>query len=68
MRPDAEQISEHQRAARTAMQRGQLREAHQHCLAVLKLDQTQADAWFLCGVIAAHNGQNAKEGAMKGEA
>jgi Tfp pilus assembly protein PilF len=60
MRPDAEQISEHQRAARTAMQRGQLREAHQHCLAVLKLDQTQADAWFLCGVIAAHNGQNAK--------
>jgi tetratricopeptide (TPR) repeat protein len=60
MKPDAEQINEHQRAARTAMQQGQLRKAHQHCLAVLKLDQTQADAWFLCGVIAAQNGQNAK--------
>lgn len=38
------------------MQKGDLREAHQHCLAILKLDATFADAWFLCGVIAAHNG------------
>jgi tetratricopeptide (TPR) repeat protein len=34
-----------------------LRDAHQHCLAILALDQDFADAWFLCGVIAAHNGQ-----------
>lgn len=42
------------------MQQGQLREAHQHCLTILKLDENSADAWFLCGVIAAHNGQLAK--------
>ncbi|CAA0115921.1 Uncharacterised protein [Halioglobus japonicus] len=37
-----------------------LREVHQHCLAILNLDSSFADAWFLCGVIAAHNGQIAK--------
>jgi Tfp pilus assembly protein PilF len=36
---------------------GNFRDAHQHCLAILALDQEFADAWFLCGVIAAHNGQ-----------
>ncbi len=39
------------------MRSGDLRDAHQHCLAILKLDRTHADAWFLCAVIAAHNGQ-----------
>ena len=42
------------------MQLEQLREAHQHCLAILKLDPSFADAWFLCGVIAAHNGLHSK--------
>jgi tetratricopeptide (TPR) repeat protein len=53
-------INQHHRAARVALQQGQLREAHQHCLAILKLDQAHADAWFICGVIAAQNGQLAK--------
>ena len=52
-----QQIATLHSAARNAMQRGQLREVHQHCLAILKIDQTFADAWFLCGVIAAHNKQ-----------
>lgn len=38
------------------MQHGDPRAAHQHCLAILKLDPTFADAWFLCGIIAAGNG------------
>ena len=42
------------------MQRGNYREAHQHCLTILKLDSSHADAWFLCGVIAGKNGQSTK--------
>ncbi len=42
------------------MEKGDLRAAHQHCLAILKLDPTFADAWFLCGIIAAHNGLTGK--------
>ena len=38
------------------MREGRLRDAHQHCLSILNLDQTHADAWHICGVIAAHNG------------
>ena len=38
------------------MAEGQLRIVHEHCLAILQLDSTFADAWFLCGVVAAHNG------------
>ena len=60
MTPDITQITQLHHAAQTAMQQGRFREAHQHCLAILKIDQTHADAWFLCGVIAAHNGQVAK--------
>jgi tetratricopeptide (TPR) repeat protein len=60
MKIDKQQIAAHHRAARLAMQQGLLREVHQHCLAILKLDQEFADAWFLCGVIAAHNGQQTK--------
>ena len=60
MNPATQQITDHHRAAQSAVQRGRMREAHQHCLAILQLDQTHADAWFLCGVIAAHNGQLAK--------
>lgn len=54
------QIAAHHGAAQKAMQQGHLRDAHQHCLSILKLDQAHADAWFLCGVIAAHNGQHVK--------
>ena len=50
------ELTEHHRAAQASMRRGELRDAHQHCLAILKLDPTFADAWFLCGIIAAHNG------------
>jgi Flp pilus assembly protein TadD len=55
-----QQITTHHRAAQKAIREGHLGEAHQHCLAILTLDQHFADAWFLCGVIAAHNGQSAK--------
>ncbi len=68
MKPNTELLVEHHRAAQTAMQQGQFREAHQHCLAILKLDRTHADAWFLCGVIAAHNGQVAKAVNILGNA
>jgi tetratricopeptide (TPR) repeat protein len=60
METHRETIEQHHRAAQTAMDKGDLRQVHQHCLAILKLDQTHADAWFLCAVIAAHNGQVAK--------
>jgi Flp pilus assembly protein TadD len=49
-------IAAHHGAARKAIEAGQLQQAHEHCLAILTLDQNFADAWFLCGVIAAHNG------------
>lgn len=52
-----QQIATLHRAAHNAVREGKLRDAHQHCLAILRLDQDFADAWFLCGVIAAHNGQ-----------
>jgi len=45
------------RAAERALKNGQLREAHQHCLSILAQDRRHADAWFICGVIAAKNGQ-----------
>jgi len=60
MRAPAEQIEREHRAAQDAMREGRLRDAHQHCLTVLKADRGHADAWFLCGVIAASNGQHAK--------
>jgi len=60
MTADKNILREHHREAQSAMKQGRLREAHQHCLAILKLDQTHADAWFLCAMIAAHNGQVAK--------
>lgn len=57
---DEDAIAKDHAAAKKAMQQGLLREAHQHCLAILQRDQTFADAWFLCGIIAAHNGQLTK--------
>ncbi|MBK6739854.1 MAG: sulfotransferase [Haliea sp.] len=60
MNSDPHQIAQLHAAAQEAMRRGNLKAAHAHCLAILKLDQTFADAWFLCGVIAAHNAQPAK--------
>ncbi len=42
------------------MQLGHLREVHKLCLDILRQDPAFADAWFLCGVIAARNGQQAK--------
>ncbi len=50
------EIAAHHGAAQKAIAAGQLQRAHEHCLAILELDQNFADAWFLCGVIAAHNG------------
>lgn len=52
-----QQIATLNRAAHKAVREGKLLDAHQHCLAILALDQDFADAWFLCGVIAARNGQ-----------
>jgi len=43
-------------AAQKAIRDGELRQAHEHCLAILAIDPDFADAWFLCGVIAARNG------------
>lgn len=60
MNSDEQQITEHHAAAQKALRDGRLREVHQHCLAILKIDPSFADAWFLCAVIAAHNGQIAK--------
>lgn len=54
------ELTEHHRAAQACMEQGDLRAAHQHCLAILKIDPTFADAWYLCGIIAAHNGLTAK--------
>ena len=68
MTADKNILRKHHRAAQSAMKQGQLREAHQHCLAILKLDQTHADAWFLCAVIAAHNGQVKKAVDILGKA
>lgn len=49
----------HQKAQQ-ALQSNQVGEAHRHCLEILKLDPTFADAWFLCAVIAGQNQQIAK--------
>jgi Tfp pilus assembly protein PilF len=57
MKSSQQQIATLHRAAHQAVREGKFRDAHQHCLAILALDQDFADAWFLCGVIAAHNGQ-----------
>jgi len=56
----AQHIAHLHAAAKKAMRLGHWREVHQHCLAILQLDQTFADAWFLCGVIAARNGEVTK--------
>ncbi|MEM9254363.1 MAG: sulfotransferase [Pseudomonadota bacterium] len=53
-------IQGHHQAALQALQRGQLKEAHQHCLEILKSDRMHADAWFICGVIAGRNKQAGK--------
>ncbi len=53
-------IAAHHGAAQKAIRDGELRQAHEHCLAILALDPEFADAWFLCGVIAAHNGATDK--------
>ena len=60
MESAVKKINEHHAAAQKAMREGQLRVVHEHCLAILQLDRNYADAWFLCGVIAAKNGQLAK--------
>ena len=51
--------AQHQ-AAQRALAAGEPRAAHETCLAILREDPTHSDAWFLCGVIAAGNGQHAK--------
>src|SRR6056297_923962 len=59
-KPDEEHIRREHRAAQLAIRDGRMRDAHQHCLAVLQADNRHADAWFLCGIIAASNGLHAK--------
>ncbi|MCP4840825.1 MAG: sulfotransferase [Halieaceae bacterium] len=56
MTSNKQQIATLHDAAQKAMAEGKLRAVHEHCLAILQIDSTFADAWFLCGVIAAHNG------------
>lgn len=58
--PQAAKIERLHYAAQQDMRAGNLRSAHQHCLALLKIDPGFPDAWFFCGVIAAHNGQRDK--------
>lgn len=53
-------IADIHQAALKALNDNDARQAHQHCLAILKIDPTFADAWFLCAVIAAQNGQTGK--------
>ena len=60
MNAETEQIISLHRAAQAAMRENRMQEAHQHCLAILRIDREFADAWFLCGVIAAHNGKLTK--------
>ena len=55
-RSSSSSIAAHHGAAQKAIRDGDLRQAHEHCLAILALDDEFADAWFLCGVIAAGNG------------
>lgn len=54
------QIDQLHHDAQAALQRGDLRHAHQQCLAILQQDTRHADAWFICGLIAAHNKQPKK--------
>jgi tetratricopeptide (TPR) repeat protein len=68
MPSDEQQIAAHHSAAQKALQKGLLREVHQHCLSILNIDPSFADAWFLCGVIATHNGQIAKSIDILGNA
>lgn len=68
MNSSEQQIFEHHAAAQKALQQGLLREVHRHCQAILALDQNFADAWFMCGVIAAHNGQFTKSAKILGNA
>lgn len=61
-------IEREHRAAQDAIREGRMRDAHQHCLKVLQVDRKHADAWFLCGVIAADNGLHAKAVQIFGNA
>ncbi len=45
------------REAELALQQGRPRDAHALCLQILRAEPGHADAWFLCGVIAADNGR-----------
>lgn len=56
MTAETASIQKHYASAQKAMQAGDYRAAHQHCLAILKINPTFADAWFFCAVIAASNG------------
>ena len=53
-------IRHHHEAAQAALAAGDPRAAHEACLAILRQDPAHADAWFLCGVIAAGNGLHAR--------
>ncbi len=53
-------VAQLHREAERALAAGRLREAHALCLKILHMDPRHADAWFMCGVIAASNGQQEK--------
>lgn len=55
-----QQVLTHHRDAQSALRDGRLQDAHHSCLALLKIQPDFADAWFICSVIAAHNGQRDK--------
>jgi tetratricopeptide (TPR) repeat protein len=48
------------RAAQAALSRGEFREAHANCIALLRIDPKFADAIFLLGMIALAHGQAGK--------
>ena len=60
MRSSPPTITDQHQSAQRALAAGNPRAAHESCLAILREDPTHADAWFLCGVIAAGNGQHSK--------
>jgi len=53
-------IQKHHQQAQQLLAAGEARAAHEACLAILRENPSHADAWFLCGVIAAGNGQHGK--------
>lgn len=54
------QTAPHLNAARSALEEKRYRDAHTHCMAVLKVDSNSAEAFHLLGLLAADHGNFAK--------